>query len=138
MPRQWHSESKFVHPYNDRYNSSRLLSGPVQTNQRAELSAGLLALEIANAIKDLNDSSRVNDRLRRNDDEDPEAVLRRVLIESDSQFLVKGMTEWVYKWRRTGYINSKMLPVVNQDLFKELDRKVRFSLTEHPPASRVA
>lgn len=104
----------------------------MQTNQRAELSAGLLALDIANNIKDLNKPSRINERLITIDVENPESELAKVVIKSDSQFLVKGMTELIYKWRRNGYINAKMLPVVNQDLFKELDRKVRFAQTKQP------
>jgi ribonuclease HI len=44
----------------------------------------------------------------------------RVLITTDSQYLVKGMTEWITGWQRKGWRNSKKEPVVNKDLWELL------------------
>ncbi len=44
----------------------------------------------------------------------------QVLITTDSQYLVKGMTEWIAGWQRKGWRNSKKEPVVNQDLWEQL------------------
>ena len=49
----------------------------------------------------------------------------QVLITTDSQYLVKGMTEWIAGWQRKGWRNSKKEPVVNRDLWELL-----LSLTE--------
>jgi ribonuclease HI len=44
----------------------------------------------------------------------------RVTITTDSQYLVKGMTEWIAGWQRKGWCNSKKEPVVNRDLWEQL------------------
>lgn len=44
----------------------------------------------------------------------------RVMITTDSQYLVKGMTEWLSGWVRRGWINSKREPVLNRDLWERL------------------
>lgn len=43
-----------------------------------------------------------------------------VAITTDSQYLVKGMTEWLSGWVRKGWINSKKEPVLNRDLWERL------------------
>ena len=77
--------------FNTTYNTSSLLAGLVQTNQRAELTAGLLALNLAYTMKNLNDPSRVHKRLKATD-YGPEASLAKVVIKSDTEYLVKDMT----------------------------------------------
>ena len=44
----------------------------------------------------------------------------QVLITTDSQYLVKGMTEWISGWQQKGWRNSKKEPVVNKDLWELL------------------
>lgn len=44
----------------------------------------------------------------------------RVVVTTDSQYLVKGMTEWIAGWQRRGWRNSKKEPVLNRDLWEEL------------------
>ncbi|MSN24779.1 MAG: ribonuclease HI [Geobacter sp.] len=44
----------------------------------------------------------------------------RVTITTDSQYLVKGMTEWIAGWQRKGWRNSKKEPVLNRDLWELL------------------
>ena len=43
-----------------------------------------------------------------------------VELTTDSQYLVKGMTEWATGWIKKGWINSAKEPVKNQDLWKAL------------------
>lgn len=45
----------------------------------------------------------------------------KVLFVSDSQYLVKGMTEWIRGWKARGW-KRKGGPIENLELWKELDR----------------
>jgi ribonuclease HI len=42
-------------------------------------------------------------------------------IVADSQYVLKGITSWVAGWKRKGWITSTGQPVINQDLWEELD-----------------
>lgn len=44
----------------------------------------------------------------------------RVRLTTDSQYLVKGMTEWLPGWQRNGWRNSKKEEVANRDLWERL------------------
>lgn len=44
----------------------------------------------------------------------------RAIVTTDSQYVVKGMTEWIGGWQRKGWQNSKKEPVVNRELWEEL------------------
>lgn len=44
----------------------------------------------------------------------------QVIITTDSQYLVKGMTEWITGWQLKGWRNSKKEPVLNKDLWEQL------------------
>ena len=44
----------------------------------------------------------------------------RVRATTDSQYLVKGMTEWIAGWQRKGWKNSKKVEVANRDLWERL------------------
>lgn len=78
-------------------NSEKELSGGevITTNNRMELTAAITALEA------LNRSCSVT-------------------VTTDSQYLVKGITEWIFGWIKKGWINSKKEPVVNRDLWERL------------------
>jgi ribonuclease HI len=45
-----------------------------------------------------------------------------VTVTTDSQYLAKGMTEWISGWIKKGWINSKRDPVLNRDLWERLDK----------------
>jgi ribonuclease HI len=49
-----------------------------------------------------------------------------LLIRSDSQYLVKGMTEWVDGWVRKGWLRGKARPVLNRDVWEALLDMRRF------------
>ena len=51
-------------------------------------------------------------------------MLDTVIIKADSEYLVKGMTEWVVKWRMNGWKTAKGGEVVNRGLFEDLLAKV--------------
>jgi ribonuclease HI len=85
-----------------RFNGTeRELSGgePQTTNNRMELMAAIQALETLN---------------RRCD----------VLVTTDSQYVRKGITEWMVQWKRNGWRTSAKKPVKNVDLWQRLDAAV--------------
>lgn len=79
----------------DKRNISEPLTGTKQTNQRAELTALLRALEVG--PKD-----------------------RKLDIVTDSNYAIKCVTEWNIKWRSNGWLNSSNKPVENKDLVQKL------------------
>src|SRR5690554_7545763 len=44
-----------------------------------------------------------------------------VELYTDSQYVRKGITEWMAGWKRNGWKNSAKKPVKNADLWQELD-----------------
>jgi ribonuclease HI len=44
----------------------------------------------------------------------------RVRLTTDSEYLKKGMTEWVAGWVKRGWKNSQRQPVANRDLWERL------------------
>lgn len=44
-----------------------------------------------------------------------------VVIHTDSQYVQKGISEWISGWKRRGWITSDTKPVKNADLWKALD-----------------
>ena len=45
-----------------------------------------------------------------------------VVLTSDSQYLVKGMTEWIKKWVKKGWVTTSKQPVKNKDIWLELEQ----------------
>lgn len=43
-------------------------------------------------------------------------------IHSDSQYVLKGITEWIQGWKRNGWRTADKKPVKNADLWQELER----------------
>jgi ribonuclease HI len=76
----------------------------VTTNNRMELTAVIMALE----------------------------ALKRpchVILHADSQYVLKGMTEWLAGWKAKGWKTAAKQPVKNIDLWQKLDTLV--ATTEH-------
>lgn len=96
-----------VADYPDGTRKERSGHMPETTNNRAELVAIKEALKLA---------------------EDGASVL----IKADSQYGIKGATEWMPdKWKKNGWRGAKKKPVANRDLWEEIDalmetRKVTF------------
>jgi ribonuclease HI len=77
--------------------SKELYGGePLTTNNRMELTAVIRALE---ALK-------------------RPSVVR---IHTDSQYVQKGITEWIAQWKRRGWRTAARTPVKNEDLWRRLD-----------------
>ncbi len=72
---------------------------PATTNNRMELTAAVRALE---------------------------ALKRpcRVVVHTDSKYVMDGITKWIIGWKKRGWVNSAKEPVKNQDLWKALDAEV--------------
>ena len=48
----------------------------------------------------------------------------RVTLHVDSQYVLKGMTEWIAGWKARGWITASKEPVKNVDLWQRLDQLV--------------
>ena len=54
-------------------------------------------------------------------------ALRRpceVEVVTDSEYLKNGITKWIQNWRRRNWMTKENKPVVNRDLWEELDKLV--------------
>ena len=74
-------------------------SAPHTTNNRMELMAAIEAL--------------------RSLTEPCEAV-----VVTDSEYLKNGITTWIHSWKNKGWLTAAKKPVLNQDLWKDLDEQV--------------
>jgi ribonuclease HI len=48
----------------------------------------------------------------------------QVTITTDSEYVRKGITEWIHGWKRNSWRTADKKPVKNQDLWQELDTQV--------------
>ncbi len=67
------------------------------TNNRMEMMAAIKALEFAGTLSP-----------------DP------IEVYTDSEYVMKGMTEWIEGWQKRGWRTASKKPVLNQDLWQEL------------------
>lgn len=74
-------------------------SAPETTNNRMELTAAVKALEA------LREPCEVE-------------------LTTDSNYLKNGITSWIKNWKRNGWRTASKKPVLNQDLWKQLDEQV--------------
>jgi ribonuclease HI len=79
------------------FDHEKELSGcdPMTTNNRMELTAVIKALE---ALK----------------------KPCKVRLVTDSNYVVKGITEWIFSWRKNNWKNSQRQSVINRDLWERL------------------
>lgn len=55
-----------------------------------------------------------------------------VIITTDSQYVRKGITEWIENWKKNGWRTAAKAPVKNADLWQQLDQeKSRHQLEWH-------
>lgn len=100
---------------NSPLNISSLIEGPAQSSQKAELAACVTALKFVRCFAGMAKMGHLKDL----------ESLSGVIIKADSEYLVRGITEWVPKWRLNGFKNAKGRPVVNANLFQEIDGLVQ-------------
>ena len=66
------------------------------TNNRMEMMAAIKAIESINEACEID-------------------------LYTDSKYVMQGITKWIIKWKLNGFKNSKKKPVVNADLWVQLD-----------------
>ncbi len=49
----------------------------------------------------------------------------RVRVYTDSQYVQKGISEWIHGWKRRGWLTADKKPVKNADLWRRLDEVAR-------------
>ena len=69
---------------------------PTTTNKKMEMTAAIKALEAV-----------------------PQGT--PIVIHSDSQYVIKGATEWLRGWKSKGWRKADGKPVMNQDLWMQMD-----------------
>ena len=84
---------------NSHSNLSAPRPGPRQTNQRAELTAILRALEIVPKNRDVS-------------------------IITDSKYAIECLTNWFVKWRQNNWKNAAGKPVENRDLVEKVLERI--------------
>ncbi len=47
--------------------------------------------------------------------------IKNIVIHTDSNYVMMGITEWIKNWKKNSWKTAKKDPVLNQDLWKELD-----------------
>lgn len=82
-----------------------------KTGERMEYKQGYVKttnnrMELSGAIRALEELSNTDGK---------------ILLRSDSQYVIKGITEWIKKWQVNNWKNSKKEPVENSDLWKKLN-----------------
>ena len=86
-----------------RYNDhAKELSGavPHTTNNRMELTAAIEGLKFLKEVCEVE-------------------------VVTDSEYVKNGITKWILGWKRNGWMTAAKKPVVNQDLWEELDELAR-------------
>ena len=46
-----------------------------------------------------------------------------VEVVTDSEYVKNGITQWIHNWKRKGWMTAAKKPVINQDLWKDLDEQ---------------
>ncbi len=54
----------------------------------------------------------------------------KVELHTDSQYLIKGVSEWIHAWKKRGWTTADRKPVKNDDLWRRLDEaRLRHDVT---------
>jgi ribonuclease HI len=72
---------------------------PLTTNNRMELTAAIEGLRAINQPCEVE-------------------------VITDSEYVKNGITQWIHGWKRNNWITSAKKPVMNSDLWRELDEEV--------------
>jgi ribonuclease HI len=93
-PGGWGAILRYAERERELYGAER-----VTTNNRMELMAAIQALE---------------------------ALTRpcAIVVTTDSEYLRKGITEWLLQWKRRGWKTAAKQPVKNRDLWERLERAI--------------
>ena len=77
-------------------------SNPDTTNNRMEMAAAIRALAIL----------------------EPPTEVSTILLYTDSTYVIRGITQWIWGWRSRGWKSAEGKDVANRDLWEELSRQV--------------
>ena len=105
---------------NDDRNVSERLAGAIQTNNRAELTALIRAIEIHFQVQ-----NEISKRIK----------FSPLVLHTDSQYCKNGIESWIINWKKNGWKTASKKPVKNKDLWMRLDelrndRDIRFEWVE--------
>ncbi len=64
-----------------------------------------------------------------------EGVFGEVIVLTDSVYVIRGITQWIWGWMRNGWKTSEGKEVLNQELWQELGRLVTQRKKQSPGAS---
>jgi ribonuclease HI len=81
------------------------------TNNRMELTAVINALEMLPACGAFGAADAAH----------PADAIEAVTVFTDSQYVQKGISEWITGWKKKGWKTSSRQPVKNVDLWQRLD-----------------
>lgn len=76
---------------------------PMTTNNRMELLAAIRALQALESLPGAERSLRIQ-------------------LHTDSQYVQKGISEWIHSWKKRGWRTADKKPVKNEELWRELDQ----------------
>lgn len=94
-----------VFPEFPSFNYAAKLEGKEKTNNRAEYTACIMALKIANKIDPTHSSI--------------------LYVHTDSELMINSLTKWVPGWKSKGWKKADGSPVKNVDLLKVLDELLK-------------
>lgn len=94
-----------VFPEYPSFNYAAKLEGKEKTNNRAEYTACIMALKIANKIDPTHSSI--------------------LYVHTDSELMINSLTKWLSGWKAKGWKKADGSPVKNVDLLKVLDELLK-------------
>ena len=74
-------------------------------------------LETTNNIMELTAAIKALESLK---------VSSNVVLTTDSKYVMQGITEWIHNWKERGWKKASKKPVLNKELWKELDKLTNF------------
>ncbi len=81
-------------------------SSPATTNNRMEILGSLAALNFCAKSKEL-------------------LTTQKILILTDSVYVIRGITQWIFVWKKRGWKTAANEAVSNQDLWEELELVIK-------------
>lgn len=78
----------------------------ITTNNRMEMTAVMEALKVC-----LTNQTKIN--------------TRKIHVFTDSVYVIRGITQWIFGWKKRGWKNAENEQVSNQDIWQELDAVVQ-------------
>ncbi|MBC7420484.1 MAG: ribonuclease HI [Bdellovibrio sp.] len=90
---------------NKKYVQELARAEPATTNNRMEITGSLAALILCANSPEL-------------------LTTKKMIMLTDSVYVIRGITEWIFGWKKRGWKTAANEPVSNQDLWEELDAVV--------------